>query len=364
MKPLCVDLYCGLGGWSSGFLAEGYDCIGYDIEAHDYGTGSYPGQLVLRDILTVHGSEFKDATVIVGSSPCQKYSYMAMPWSKAKDMAKWYRDKDHPERIVELNALFDAQFRIQREASDAAGRYIPMIVENVKGAQPWVGKAKANFGSFYLWGDVGMVGRRVVVVSEGRILGGRGVMPTTKAVKHDGSGWLANGTLRSSNRMVVSGHKVPSIPTHPREDFGWNHSQELQDGRKVGGIELSKVGFNVSAVRKMLHGDPNVTNADGRKTQGHVNKRDGHSHTRHLTNQWESDAVKQPGLSGPRENGKPRDKMLGDKGPAAYGSKSNQRKMASAMIAKIPLALAQHVARSCLTLHDERAALRVGGGKS
>ena len=30
MKPLCVDLYCGLGGWSEGFLSEGYDCIGFD----------------------------------------------------------------------------------------------------------------------------------------------------------------------------------------------------------------------------------------------------------------------------------------------------------------------------------------------
>jgi hypothetical protein len=28
------------------------------------------------------------------------------------------------------------------------------VVENVKGAQPWVGRARWNFGSFYLWGDV------------------------------------------------------------------------------------------------------------------------------------------------------------------------------------------------------------------
>jgi site-specific DNA-cytosine methylase len=28
------DLFCGLGGWSEGFLAEGYECIGFDIEAH------------------------------------------------------------------------------------------------------------------------------------------------------------------------------------------------------------------------------------------------------------------------------------------------------------------------------------------
>ena len=54
--------------------------------------------------------------------------------------------------VVELTALFDACFRIQREACEAAGRHIPMVVENVKGAQPWVGKARANFGSFYFLG--------------------------------------------------------------------------------------------------------------------------------------------------------------------------------------------------------------------
>lgn len=32
-QPLCIDLYCGLGGWADGFLAEGYRVIGFDIEA-------------------------------------------------------------------------------------------------------------------------------------------------------------------------------------------------------------------------------------------------------------------------------------------------------------------------------------------
>lgn len=41
-RPLCVDLFCGLGGWTEGFLAEGYDVIGFDIERHQYGEHQYP----------------------------------------------------------------------------------------------------------------------------------------------------------------------------------------------------------------------------------------------------------------------------------------------------------------------------------
>jgi hypothetical protein len=137
--PLCIDLYCGLGGWAEGFLSEGYRVIGFDIERRPY-----PGELVLQDVRTIHGSQFRDAAVIVGSSPCQEFSYRAMPWKRAKALGP-------PVLGMEL---FEAQFRIQREACEAAGRYIPLVVENVCGAQRWVGRARWHYGSFYLWGDV------------------------------------------------------------------------------------------------------------------------------------------------------------------------------------------------------------------
>ena len=38
---LAVDLFCGLGGWTEGLLAEGYDVVGFDIEAHRYGDAQY-----------------------------------------------------------------------------------------------------------------------------------------------------------------------------------------------------------------------------------------------------------------------------------------------------------------------------------
>ncbi len=153
-KPLAIDLYCGLGGWTDGLLAEGWDVIGFDIERHVYGDHRYPAQLVIQDVLTLHGSQFRNAGLIVASPPCQEYSYMAMPWTRAKAKAAAIRADKTGAELERLNRLFNACFRIQREACEAAGQHIPLIVENVRGAQPWVGPARWNHGSFYLWGDV------------------------------------------------------------------------------------------------------------------------------------------------------------------------------------------------------------------
>jgi hypothetical protein len=149
--PLCIDLYCGLGGWADGFLAEGWDVIGFDTERHIYGEHRYPAQLVLQDVRTLHGRQFRSADMIVGSPPCQAYSYRYMPWSKGKALPP-------PD-----NALFDACFRLRADASCAARRRIPLVVENVIGAQKWVGKSRAHFGAFHLWGDIGQVGDRLVI---------------------------------------------------------------------------------------------------------------------------------------------------------------------------------------------------------
>ena len=175
--PLAIDLFCGLGGWTDGLLAEGWDVIGFDIERHQYGEHRYPAQLVIQDVLTLHGSQFRNVDMIVASPPCQGYSYRAMPWSRAKALPP-------PD-----NSLFEACFRIQREACEAAGRHIPMIVENVRGAQKWVGRAKWNYGSFYLWGDV------------------PALMPMARAFKSSGMNW-SDRTKRGQDFTRVAGRQA------------------------------------------------------------------------------------------------------------------------------------------------------------
>lgn len=300
---VCVDLFCGLGGWAEGFLAEGYDVFGFDVERHLYPDGrGYPGQLILQDVLTVTGRQIAHPRLacIVASPPCQEYSYMAMPWKRAKAIAAALRGQgEFPEgytgsRTVEqLNALFNACFRIQREVSDALGRHIPMVVENVKGAQPWVGRACANFGSYYLWGDVAMVGKRIVRPQPEF---GEGL--TAPRIAHKIASdhlWLRDPKLAAGKYAPnYTAAKVPGLAqgTFPGGGLaqGWIDGQHEKDGK--GG------SFQSAGVK-------------ARDADGYIR-----THT---------DAF---GWKSPRTS-----------------SRSAARKHASAVIAKIPAPLAEHVAR-------------------
>lgn len=219
-QPLAIDLFCGLGGWTEGLLTEGYYVVGFDIERHHYGDDKYPAQLVIQDVMTIHGSQFKDAALIVASPPCQEYSYMAMPWSKAKAIAAEYRSGARD--VKNLTALFDACFRIQREAIEAAGHHIPLVVENVRGACPWVWRSRWNFGSFHLWGDV------------------PALMPMVqKAVKVPGFRFDGNSGSFQSARVEHTGHKSQGMNWSDRtlkgQGFTRIAGKQCEDGRKNDG---------------------------------------------------------------------------------------------------------------------------------
>jgi hypothetical protein len=307
VKPLAIDLFCGLGGWTEGLLAEGYRVRGYDIEAHKYGDERYPAELVLRDVLTLHGSELADASLIVASPPCQEYSYMAMPWGRAKQIARALRGEgEFPEgykgsRTVEaLNALFNACFRIQREASEAAGRHIPMVVENVKGAQPWVGRAPWSFGSYFLWGDI----------------------PALMPIQ------------RYHERLKVKAGEQ------------WNVNRENFTGTRGWDEGLKNPGFRFDGSGKSFQTESvNRHVGEGRKNAGgswfNIGSPGQKETAKNPVHAYVAEGVKARDVDG-YERTHPN--AFGWKIPATT-SKGQARKAASAKIAKIPFALSSHIAR-------------------
>ena len=176
-------------------------------------------------------------------------------------------------------------FRIQREAIEAAGHYIPLIVENVRGAQKWVGRARWNYGSFYLWGDV------------------PALMPMTSTRK---MGWdnTVTGRLRREDDALKVGN-ASARTFAERRAFAQANPELDPNNFWHGSLEGRKVSMNFHEHEK--------TGKPGRSFQSAA------------------------------ENGKG-DRWFQD-GAATHGSKSPKRKMASAMIAKIPYPLAEHIAK-------------------
>ena len=147
MKPLCIDLFCGLGGWAEGFLAEGYDVVGFDINP-EFGR-FYPGEFRAEDVRYlarhIHETQFRfglfrscnEACVVVASPPCDDFSRWDQPWPAV------VKNRKEPDL-----SLWRAAEAIARELG------CPIIIENVRAAQKFMGTAAAHFGKQYLWGDV------------------------------------------------------------------------------------------------------------------------------------------------------------------------------------------------------------------
>jgi hypothetical protein len=196
-----------------------------------------------------------------------------MPWKRAKALPP-------PD-----NTLFETCFRIRREACEAAGRHIPLVVENVRGAQPWVGRARWNYGSFYLWGDVPAL---MPYTFQGVKIGG-GIHSKT-GFPHD--------RLCDQAIKIGGGANVPGI--------GWTGFADTGASWRNREVAIKNNGgswFNIAHNTTSGKGQ----NPDGRKGVG-------------SGAEWF------------------------DQNLCSLPSASPRRKAASAMIARIPLPLARHIA--------------------
>ena len=105
---LLLDLFCGAGGCSKGYVDAGFKVVGVDIKCQK----NYPYEFIQADALEYAREYSHEYDVIHASPPCQAYSILT---------PKKYRH-NHPDMINET-----------REVLISTGK--PFVIENVPGAR-------------------------------------------------------------------------------------------------------------------------------------------------------------------------------------------------------------------------------------
>jgi len=99
VKVACIDLFCGAGGLTHGFVTEGLPVVaGIDL----YPACRFPYQannqarFLERDIATVTPAELRDlfgnadVTILAGCAPCQPFSTYAQRYENDSKDGKWW----------------------------------------------------------------------------------------------------------------------------------------------------------------------------------------------------------------------------------------------------------------------------------
>lgn len=132
-----LDLFCGRWGWSRAFAARSWLCFGIDL-VESPKPSEFPQRysFTKADVLwlTVEKIKSEGFDFIVASSPCEEFS----------TLRNFRPPVPYPEMGIKL-------FNHTRSICEASG--IPYVMENVAGAQKFVGRSDANCGAYHLWGN-------------------------------------------------------------------------------------------------------------------------------------------------------------------------------------------------------------------
>jgi hypothetical protein len=142
-KPLAIDLFCGKGGWTNALLDVGFRVLGFDINPQP----EYRAEFIKWDVLDIWARNGELAWLhvpcgrvnpvfAVCSSPCEQFSVHCMK--------HFHPNPPYPELGIKL-------FNHARNLLESLG--VPYVMENVRCAEKFVGRAVNHCGPFYLWGN-------------------------------------------------------------------------------------------------------------------------------------------------------------------------------------------------------------------
>lgn len=129
-QPKLLDLFCGRGGWSKGFAAAGWYCIGVDWEHR-----GYPFDFILGDCREVDAELIASCDAVVMSPPCEDFARAWLPWLRADQSPS-----------AEAVGLLRWSVKIAQSRPRAICECSRFASRSVPGAFIW--------SSYALWGDV------------------------------------------------------------------------------------------------------------------------------------------------------------------------------------------------------------------
>ncbi len=143
-KPTVIDLFCGAGGLSHGFMQAGYEVIfGTDVDANFGRTfmASHPSaQFMAKPVQDLSAKEILDATglqtgeldVLVGGPPCQGYSVYNHQRGEHDPRAGLF--KEYLRIVTGLRPRWLVMENVTGLTSISGGKLIQQIVADIKEA--------------------------------------------------------------------------------------------------------------------------------------------------------------------------------------------------------------------------------------
>lgn len=131
-----LDLFAGRLGWTKAFLARGWECVAVDLIRPERVPEGV--EFVQADVLLLTSEFVEQFDFVCASSPCEEFSKTCKG-----GLGCFYPDPPFPSNGIRL-------FNHTREICYRST--VPHVLENVRGAEQWVGNAVHHAGPFYLWG--------------------------------------------------------------------------------------------------------------------------------------------------------------------------------------------------------------------